>query len=149
MKIGDLFARRLHERFMQPAGYKKKSHTFSRSHADFEEHYNIQGSAWNSAGEAWRFYVNCGISFPGLEVLSPGSGMWKYHAHTRLPALVPKAPAHYDVIAADVEDVVAELGEALRCCSDYLARRHQILRDSYVARRFECGFPYDPEIRKG
>jgi hypothetical protein len=149
MKFGDAFASTLHERYMKPAGFKKKDHTFSRSRVGYDEHYNIQGSAWNSADGAWRFYVNCAISFPDIPIQKPGSGMWKYHAHTRLRMLVPGAPAEFDVTEQSQEEVMSALNGQLEKCADYFARRHQMLRESYLSQRYSGGFPDDPERKRG
>lgn len=130
---------------MKPKGFKKKGHTFSKEHAEYGEHYNIQGSAWNSTGSHWTFYINCAISFPDLPVLSPGVGMWKYHAHTRLPRFDQSAPAQYDVTETEFEDIVDRLGVSLQKCSEYFHRRHRILKDSYMKKLFDAGFPHDPE----
>lgn len=149
MKLGDTFVSTLHVRYMKHAGFKKKNSTFSRLRSGYDEHYNIQGSAWNSAGSAWRFYVNCAISFPDIPVRSPGTGMWKYHAHTRLRTLVTGAPGEFDVTELNQESVLVQLSTLIESCADYFARRHQMLRGSYLAQRYESGFLYDPEIRRG
>ncbi len=149
MKFGDTFASLLHERSMKPAGFKKKGSTFSRSRSGYDEHYNIQGSAWNSSSGAWRFYVNCAISFPDIPVRSPDSGMWKYHAHTRLRTLVPVAPAEFDVTEQNQEAALTQLSGLIESCADYFSRRHQILRESYLTQHYHSGFPYDPELKRG
>ena len=149
MKFGDAFASTFHKRYMKPTGFKKKGHTFSRERSGFAEHYNIQGSAWNSAGTPWRFYVNCGISFPDIQVPRPGSGMWKYHAHTRLEMLAPGAPSAYEVTDQNQEAVLAQLNGHIEQCGAYFARRHQTLKESYLAQRYSAGFPDDPERRRG
>jgi hypothetical protein len=146
MKLGDQFISMLHERFMKPWGFKKKSHTFSRAQAGYEEHYNIQGSAWNSSGAPWLFYVNCAISFPDIPLANPGSGMWKFHAHARLPKFVREAPGGYDVSNENLEAVVVQVGEELKKCSEYFSRRHKILRESYLDKRYDSGFLRDPEL---
>jgi hypothetical protein len=149
MKIGDLFVATLHERFMKPGGFKKKSRTFSRARSGYEEHFNVQGSAWNSADAAWRFYVNCAISFPDIPLADPGSGMWKFHAHTRLPKFVSEAPSEYDVTEQNLDALVTEVGDQLRKCSEYFSRRHLTLRESYLSKHYDGGFPYDPELKRG
>lgn len=132
---------------MKPDGFKKKGRTFSLVREHFSEHYNLQGSAWNSSGSPWRFYVNCGISFPDLPFESPGSGMWAFHAHTRLTRIIPEARAEYDVTDLNLDELVIEVGETPRKCSAYFFRRHQVLRDSLVKKHYEFGFPYDPELK--
>ena len=149
MKFGDTFLSTLHARYMRPADFKKKNSTFSRSRSGYQEHYNVQGSAWNSTGGAWRFYINCAISFPDIPVLRPDSGMWKYHAHTRLRKLVPVAPDEFDVTEINQEAVLTQLSGMIESCADYFARRNQILRESYLIQHYEGGFPYDPEIKRG
>lgn len=146
MKIGDRFVVLLHERHMKPAGFKKKARTFSLVHADYEENYNIQGSAWNSPESPWRFYVNCGLSFPDLPRVTKGSGFFNIHAYQRLGLFVRDALPHYDVTGENLEATVDEIGQGLLRCSDYFSRRYSVIRDSYVRRDFHLLFPRDPEL---
>ena len=110
MKIGDTFASRLHETLFKPEGFKKKARVFSRQNPAYGEHYNFQGSAWNSPDAPWRFYVNCGISFPDLPAPEKGAGLWGIsHAHARLTLFVPGSPSEYDVTEENFEQLLAEL----------------------------------------
>ena len=149
MKIGDRFVSRLHEVAMKPAGFKKNARTFSRLFPTYGEHYNIQGSAWNSAGEPWRFYINCAISFPDLPQKSPGNGMWKFHANTRLGRIVPESQKEFDVSDENLEKLVKEIALDLFSCSNYFSRRNQVLRDSYIQNKYNGAFLDDPELRQG
>lgn len=149
MKIGDSFATRLHQTLFKPAGFKKKARTFSRLHKDYGEHYNLQGSAWNSPDTPWRFYVNCGISFPELPA-PEGAGLWGVsHAHTRLSVFAPDSPSEHDLTEQNFEDVLLELVSYFRQCFSYFSRRHHVLRESYLQRKYHGSFLYDPELQKG
>src|SRR5262245_33638622 len=129
MKIGDSFASRLHQLLLKPEGFKKKGKIFSRFHADYGEHYNLQGSAWNSADLPWRFYVNCGISFPAASNPPKGAGMWGVsHAHGRLEILVPDSPKEFDLTEENFEELLSRLTGYLRRCIVYFGRRHTVLR---------------------
>jgi len=147
-KPADLLLAQLHERFMKPAGFKKNGSTFSRSHHEYAEHFNIQGSAWNSSGGPWRFYVNCAISFPDVPLRSAGSGLWKYHSHTRLRQILRDAPSEFDVSDDTRDQVVEQVGGHLMDCSEYFRRRHQVLKDSYLRVDFTSGFLTDPELQQ-
>lgn len=148
-KPADLLLALLHERIMKPAKFKKTGNTFSRTHDDYGEHFNIQGSAWNSSGAPWRFYINCAISFPDVPLRSAGTGLWKYHAHTRLEHLCGDAPSQFDVSDDNRDEIVDLVGRLLMTCSEYFARRHQTLRQSYLNQEYSSGFLLDPELEKG
>jgi len=145
-KPADQFLSLLHARFMKSAGFKKNGNTFSRAHEDYAEHFNFQGSAWNSPDAPWRFYINCAISFPDLPLRSAGTGLWKYHSHARLGHICSDSPSQFDVSEDDKVQTAELVARLLRNCSDYFLRRHQTLRDSYLNQRFSSGFLLDPEL---
>ena len=145
MNIGNHLASTLHQRVTKPSGFRKTGNTFSKDHADYSEHYNIQGSAWNDPARPWTFYVNCAISFPGVPNHSAGTGLWKFHAHTRIAGLVPGASSQYAVTEASLEEVVDEVARHIHTCSGYFSRRWEVLRESYIKRDYAGGFPRDPE----
>ena len=149
MKIGDELTAQLHTRHLKPRGFKKKGRTFSCAHAAYSEHYNIQGSAWNSSDEPWRFYVNVGINFTDIP-LRDAAGMWKYHAHTRLPFLVRSAPAEYDLTPVNFEQLLEQLADEFLKCSEYFSRRHAILKESYLKSLYIRNglFLYDSELKE-
>ena len=149
MNDGDRFTSALHQQILKPLGFRKSARTFSRTFDAYSEHFNIQGSAWNSPGEPWTFYVNCAISFPEIPVTSSGSGLWKYHAHTRLRHLVEDSPAEFQVSELNMAEVISEVSGLLARCSDYFQRRHQVIREAYIMKKFEGGFPFDPERNRG
>lgn len=146
-KTGDLFTDRLYRELFKPDGFKKKGKTFSRLHATYGEHYNIQGSAWNSPHEPWRFYVNCGVSFPDIPVHTKGAGMRAFHAHTRLRFLVPESLSEYAITHENFEATLAKVVAHLKKCSSYFAQRHEVLRRSYLDKKYRRGFPHDPDLR--
>jgi hypothetical protein len=143
MKHRDAAISEFHALYMKPAKYKKIGQTFSRNHAQYSEHYNIQGSAWNSEDSEWRFYVNCGISFHSIPVSSPGTGMWKFHAHTRLRLLIPEAPSEFSLSAHTKAKVFGDLFTYIGLCSEYFSARNQVLKESYLMNRYRSGFPED------
>lgn len=149
MKIGSDLGSTLHQRVMKSSGFRKTGNTFSKDHANYSEHYNIQGSAWNDSGRPWTFYVNCAISFPGVPNHSAGNGLWKFHAHTRIAGLVAEARTQYAVTEASVEEIADEVGRHIRRCSEYFSHRWEVLRDSYIERDYAGGFPRDPERNHG
>ena len=149
MKLADIFASRLHELFMKPDGFRRKGRSFFRGHADYMEYYQLQGSAWNSPDRPWRFYVNCGVGFPGLPIHGVGTGVSGVHAATRLTVFVREAPPQYDLIPDNLEALVVQIGAHLRRCSAYFARRHEVLRESYQARHYHLSFLHDPELQNG
>ena len=147
-KIGDLFVDRLHSELFKPAGFKKKGRLFSRFLATYGEHYNIQGSAWNSSESPWRFYVNCGISFIDVPIRTKGVGMWAFHAHSRLRLLVPQARDEYDISFENLEATLSEVIAQLNLCFAYFAHRHDILKTSYIESNYYHSFPHDPELTR-
>ena len=145
-KPADQLLALLHGRFMKPAGFKKIGNTFSRAHDEYAEHFNIQGSAWNSSGAPWRFYINCAISFPDVPLRSSGTGLWKYHAHTRLEHFCRGAPSEFDASEDNREQIVDLVGELLMTTSEYFSRRHRTLQESYLNQKYSSGFLLDPEL---
>jgi hypothetical protein len=148
MNFGDIFTSRLHTAHLKAAGFKKKGRIFIRLHNDYAEEFQIQGSAWNSAGEAWRFYVNCGIRFDNLATDIPKRGFADTHAACRIRHLVADAPDQYEVSEGDLDDAVNRIWMDLSACSAYFSRRNQVLRESCMIQKFAGWFLDDTEIRK-
>lgn len=138
----------LHERFMRPTGFTRNGSTFSRDCEEYSEHFNFQGSAWNSSAGLWRFYVNCAISFPGIPLKSAGAGLWKFHAHTRLRHLIKHAPSEFDVSDDTREHIVEQISGYLMDCSAYFKKRHQVLKQSCLNQDFTSGFLTDSELQQ-
>jgi hypothetical protein len=143
--IGDQFASALHQCHLKPLGFRKVRKNYTRTHADYTEHYQIQGSAWNDSSSPWVFYLNCGISFSGLPV--PLSGHVGTHGSTRAPVFTGLANAQDEVTPDTMSQVAEHTAEVIREVSAYFARRHAFLRDCYEHRRFHHGFFADPELR--
>jgi hypothetical protein len=148
-KPADLLLAMLHARFMKPAGFKKNGNTFSRSYDEYAEHFNIQGSAWNSSGGPWRFYVNCAISFPDIPLKSPDTGLWKYHAHARLGQIMKGTPSEFDVSDDTREQIVGQVGGYLMDCSEYFKTRHHALKQVYQLKGYISSFLATPELQHG
>jgi hypothetical protein len=146
MNYGDTFCSVFHASSTKPAGFTKKGRLFRRKHEGFEEVFQIQGSAWNSAEEAWRFYINAGIQFSGLDVRHRGFA--DSHAACRLRVLVSAAPEHYDVSPATIDSIITKVWSDISMCSSYFERRYPILRQLCVDQNFSGWFLNDPEIGK-
>ena len=136
-KVGDLLSSRVHSGYLKPLGFTKKRHNFYRTSERFMEHYEIQGSSWNSRDTPWTFYLNCGLRFADLENDSRPDNVWM-----RAERLVPDAPPQYDVTAENMFTLSADLAEVIRRCSEYFQNRHAALRQFYIANgRFVIGDP--------
>ena len=84
----------IHRSLPAELGFKKSRHRLIRDQPDFVESVQIQGSAWNSAGEPWRFYVNIQVRFPRVPSRLEAHVA---HAECRLEALAPDMPPHFDL----------------------------------------------------
>ncbi len=143
--IGDQFVSELHQLHLKPLGFRKVRKNFTRSHADYSEHYQIQGSAWNDASSPWVFYLNCGISFSGLPI-SP-AGHVGTHGSTRSPVFTSLANAQDEVTVDTIGQVAEHITAVIREVAAYFARRHAFLRECYLHRRYHHAFFADPELR--
>lgn len=145
MNYGDTFCSLFHASATKSAGFTKKGRLFRRKHEGFEEIFQIQGSAWNAAGEPWRFYINSGIQFSDLDVRHRGFS--DSHAGCRLSVLVSTAPEHYDVSPSTIDSVITKVWSDISKCSSYFERRYPILRQLCADQNFYEWFLNDPEIR--
>jgi hypothetical protein len=146
--LGHAFVAELHNEHLKPLGFKKSRHTFIRSHNGYAEHYQIQGSAWNSPLTSWTCYLNCGISFEGLAARSPDKDFPRTHAWMRSELFVKDARPQYDVTVANKEITAKEIAHVIYLCSDYFQRRHAVLLESYKDGHYDRGFLADPELAR-
>jgi hypothetical protein len=74
--------------------------------------------------------------------------MWAFHAHTRHRRFVPDAPPEFDLTDENFEQLVSDLNCYIRQCFSYFSRRNELLRESFIQRKYEHGFLYDPELQE-
>jgi len=133
--------------FLKPKGFKKVRHTYSRAMDGYVEKYQIQGSAWNTKDEPWRFYINCGIFFSDIPRRTPDLDFPETHAHSRASRFVKNAPPHHDLDNSNIEEIKKEVCSIIEQASDYFKRRWKVVKDSYVRNEYYLGFPSDPELK--
>jgi hypothetical protein len=124
------FFRMLHEEYLKPRGYRKVGHNFYRRLDDYAERFQFQGSAWIQAGYSWRFYVNVGVEFRGLRTRKD-MGFPRTHCHSRLEAIVTRAPPHFDFQLGRSEPLARRLSRFLEAASETIARKQSRWRASY------------------
>jgi hypothetical protein len=145
--LGDEFVTVVHFSHLKPEGFRKSRHTFQRDRGEYAEHYQVQGSAWNSRSEPWTCYLNSGISFRGFPRRTPDGEFPRTHAWMRAGLFVPGARAQYDVTRLALTGVAAELADVIAKCSKYFERRHLALRHAYENQLYVRGFLADPELQ--
>ena len=144
--LGDEFVTAVHFDHLKPLGFKKTRRTFVRDCGEYAEHYQVQGSAWNSGAAPWTCYLNCGISFRGLSRRAPDGDFPRTHAWMRASLFVPSAREQYDVTSLGMKSMAAELAGVIAQCSQYFERRYPVLRLAYQNRLYAHGFLADPEL---
>lgn len=148
MKLGDDFTALLHSAYLKPIGFKKVRRTFSREHERHIERYQLQGSAWNTDGMPWTFYLNCGITFIGVPRRHPDRDFPHAHASMRAgyftDAAMPQYDVSYEKMAPTAESVLAAIHEV----SQFFSRRCEHLRMSYLNKRYYHVFLDDEELNE-
>ena len=145
--LGDKLATTLHVDVLRPQGFRKTRRVFKRTHVEFSEYYQLQGSAWNSPDAPWRFYLNCGIAFAGIPRRVPDRDFPHVHAWMRAGLFSARARSEYDVTLENLDATVAALVPVLEDVSNYFTRRRDVLRTCYQEQRYYQGFLADPELR--
>jgi hypothetical protein len=148
MKLGDEFTSLLHREYLKPLGFKKVRRTFSREHERHIERYQLQGSAWNTDGMRWTFYLNCGITFIGLPRRQPDPDFPHAHAYMRAGYFTDKALAQYDVSRDHMVLIAEGVRDAINEVSGFFARRCEHLRASYLKRKYFHLFLDDAELNE-
>ncbi|MGB4812658.1 MAG: DUF4304 domain-containing protein [Methylophilaceae bacterium] len=87
----------LHKAHLKSLGYKKIRHTFSRELPDYIERVQLQGSAWNSSGKSWLFYINIGIQFSDLPRSELDRDFPNTHAHGRIGSIVKSETSFFEL----------------------------------------------------
>ncbi len=120
----------LHRQYLKPAGYRKVRHNFSRAMDGYTEHFGFQGSAWNDAAGAWRFYINVGVDFPDSSNRLP----------VRIEHVVPGAPQHFDLPEPDHDAFARTIAELLASASEQIAAQLPEIRQAFSQQRYWVGF---------
>jgi hypothetical protein len=148
MKLGDEFTSLLHREYLKPIGFRKVRRTFSREHEKHIERYQLQGSAWNTDGMPWTFYLNCGITFIGLPRREPDLDFPHAHASMRAGYFTDLALSKYDVsydrMALTAENVL----DAIKDVSRFFMRRCEHLRTAYLNGKYFHCFLDDTELNE-
>lgn len=138
------FANALQSSHLKAHGFQKRYETFSRQHAAYSEHYHLQPASWNRDGEKWSFHLILGIGFTGIPSKQKGqlAGCHASKRHTTVDTILIN-PKEND--PEKIQKEVARVAEIILGCSEYLKKRHQVLRHSYDRGILDDGFPADPE----
>ena len=135
------FTAALQGNHLKAAGFLKRYETFSRSHAKFSEHFHIQSSLLNKAGDPWKYDLIIGIGFQNIPAKQKGQ-LAGTHASKRLltieTSLVENDPKQIALEAARLAAIIFEQ-------SEYFQSRHEALKHSYDRNLLHEGFPVDPE----
>lgn len=138
------FVTKLQSDHLKGQSFQKRYETFSRRHPEFSEHYHIQPSSWNRAGEKWSFHLVIGIGFSDIPSKQKGQ-LAGCHASKRHLTIETSLINSVDANRETLRHEVAHVAEIILAHSDYLQNRHQILRQSYDRGILREGFPADPE----
>ena len=123
----------LHKTVLKPAGFLKRTATFSRAHATHTELFNIQSSQWN--GPLGRsFYVNCGLVFSGFPIEYPWSHFPGTQWADRIESVVAEAPWRWDYSDETIDLTMDKLGQYLLLASEALTNDLQNYKEQYLAR---------------
>ena len=146
MKLGDEFTALLHREYLKPIGFTKIRRTFSREHEIHIERHQLQGSAWNTEGMTWTFYLNCGITFIGLPRREPDRDFPHSHASMRAGYFTDLALSQYDVTHDSMASIAENVRDVINEVSRYFTRRCEHLRASYQNGKYFHGFLHDAEL---
>jgi hypothetical protein len=120
-KLGDELCSLLHRTQLKSNGFKKNGRTYFRDRGDFVEHFNIQGSSWNSGEEPWHFYVNVMVALKDIVLTFDGAPS-KYHASGRLEFIISTAPGVYDLTRSNLEAIAVEIAADILAASEAIPR---------------------------
>lgn len=134
VEIASKFFSDLHRLHLKAKGYRKQRHTFTRDHPDFTERVQFQGSAWNSSGSPWRFYINFGVQFRSLPPRLPDRDLPGTHCWTRIESLVPEAPAEFE-LASQHDKLSVDLVRFVEMASQRVAQQIDAVRERYEKTR--------------
>lgn len=120
----------------KPRGYTKLRRTFQKEGEVYALAFQFQGSAWNSAGSPWRFYLNIGIRFSGIPRRQPDRDFPTIHSWTRVGRTITEwAEPHYDVPKEEQRVLVGKVAAMIEDSERYFSRMHAALRQSYEAKQ--------------
>lgn len=107
--IGNALAGELN-RLLAPMGFKRRRGRFSCIRDGYTEHYQIQGSQWNSSGEPWRFYFEVAVQFDDVPVQPNSKGLWAHaHAIGRVGEIASSAPERFEITEETLSAMAAQL----------------------------------------
>jgi hypothetical protein len=127
--VADKFFSDLHRQYLKPRGYRKVRHNFSRAMDGYVEHFGFQGSAYNDAAGAWRFYINVGVEFPELP-----------RGNVRIADVVPGAPSDFDLPASGHDALADRIAELVLRASESIAAQSPEIRRAFRQQRYWVGF---------
>ena len=108
-EAANLFFRDLHKNYFKRRGFKKTRNRFRRERDRVIELVDFQGSAFNSRGEPWNFYVNIGLGFVDLP-LTTGVGLHREaYGIGRIEQLVEAAPSKFSYHESARDDLLETL----------------------------------------
>jgi hypothetical protein len=116
-KLGDELCSLLHRTQLKSNGFKKNGRTYFRDQGEYVEHFNIQGSSWNSGEEPWHFYINVMVALKDIQPKVDGS-QFKYHGDGRLESIILTAPGAYDLTRANLEATSVEIAAQILAASE-------------------------------
>ena len=148
MKLSDEFTVLLHRKYLKPLGFGKVRRTFSREHKEYIERYQLQGSAWNTDGMPWTFYLNCGITFIGLPRREPDRDFPHAHASMRAGYFTDLASPHYDDTYERMDLIAETLAETINDVSQFFMRRCENLIECYLGGKYFDCFRVDAELNE-
>lgn len=111
----------LHSAYLKPSGYSKERFTFSRDVGAYIERIQFRGSAWNSAGEPWRCYINVGLQFKDIPPRSPDRDFPRTHAWGRIESIVD-APPQFDISTESAAALAPEINALVVAASAALSK---------------------------
>jgi len=134
VEIASKFFSDLHRSYLKGKGYRKQRHTFTRDHPGFTERVQFQGSAWNSSGSPWRFYINVGVQFRDLPPRLPDRDLPGTHCWARIESLVPEAPSEFE-LTSQQHQISADLVRLVEMASQRVAQQIDAVRERYEETR--------------
>jgi Domain of unknown function (DUF4304) len=127
----------LHQLYFKPNGFSKKRQRFQRDIDIVMQEVEFQSSQWNSATDPTRFYVNVSVGFADIDMRD---GKPALTGTTRVHALVPSEPPHYDLTAENYADLRDELLQSIPRALAVLPEHYEDVR-TYALRGSHCVIP--------
>ena len=133
-EVSEYFAT-LHSAVFKPRGYSKLRRTFEKEYEGYAVAFQFQGSDWNDASRAWRFYLNTGIRFPDLPRRDPDRDFPTIHAWTRVRAAISEmAEPQYEISDENLESQIQKMAIIVEDCISYFSANHGLIHTRYELR---------------